>query len=79
MLVPHYNVEAGVKITVTDYDSNVNKMYGGTVDVTNRNVPLMTLLGQTRLVSNGDWSPRVCGLCRGRYSYERMKKKHSEK
>lgn len=68
VLVPRYNVEAGVKITVTDYDSGGNKTYGATVDVTNRKVPLVTLLGQTRSVSHGDSG--VCGVCRGRQGYE---------
>lgn len=46
--IPHYDVEAGVKITVTDSDSNVNRMFGTSIDVTNRNIPVMNLLGQTR-------------------------------
>lgn len=49
VLVPHYDVETSIKITGTDSDSNINKsMYGTTIDVTNRNMPLMTLVGQTR-------------------------------
>lgn len=48
VLVPHYDVEAGFKITVTDSDSDVSRMFGTSIDVTNRKVPVMNLLGQTR-------------------------------
>ena len=48
MLIPQYNVEAGVMITVTDSHSNKDRMSGTSVDVTNRNIPVMNLLGQTR-------------------------------
>lgn len=49
VLIPHYDVEAGVKIRVMDCESKENKMFGTTIDVTNSNVPLMTLHAQTRL------------------------------
>lgn len=47
-LIPRYNVDAGIKITVADSDSNVNRMFGTSIDVTNRNIPVINLLGQTR-------------------------------
>lgn len=46
-LIPHYDVEAGVKITVTDSDSNANRMSRTSIDVTYRDIPVMNLLGQT--------------------------------
>lgn len=49
VLIPHYDVEAGLKITITDCDSKENKMFETTIDVTNSNVPLMTLHAHTRL------------------------------
>lgn len=48
VLIPHYDVEAGLKITVMDCDSKENKMFGTTIDVTNSNVSLMTLRALTR-------------------------------
>lgn len=49
VLIPHYDVEAGLKITIMDCDSKENKTFGTTIDLTNSNVPLMTLRAQTRL------------------------------
>lgn len=49
VLIPHYDVEAGLRITLTDCDSKENKLFGTTIDVTNSNVPLITLRAQTRL------------------------------
>lgn len=48
VLIPHYNIKSDAKITVADSDSEVNRMFGISVDVTNRNIPVMSLLGQTR-------------------------------
>ncbi|XP_029316837.1 apolipoprotein B-100 [Cottoperca gobio] len=49
VVIPDYNVEAGIKLAVTDNDAKGKKMRGITIDVTNRNIPQLTLLGHTRL------------------------------
>lgn len=46
--IPHYGVEAGVKVAITDGHSRAAPTYGTTVELTSRNIPLMTLVGQTR-------------------------------
>lgn len=48
VVIPHYNVEAGIKLAVTDSEARRNKMHGITIDVTNRNIPQLTLVGRTR-------------------------------
>lgn len=48
VVIPDYNVEAGIKLAVTDSDVKGKKMHGITIDVTNRNVPQLTLVGRTR-------------------------------
>ncbi|XP_035465790.2 apolipoprotein B-100 isoform X2 [Scophthalmus maximus] len=49
VLIPDYDVEAGVKLAVTDRDAKGQKMRGITIDVTNRNIPQLTLMGRTRV------------------------------
>uniref|UniRef100_A0A672I0G0 Apolipoprotein Ba n=1 Tax=Salarias fasciatus TaxID=181472 RepID=A0A672I0G0_SALFA len=49
VLIPDYDVEAGIKLALTDSDSNGLKMRGVTIDVTNKNIPQMTVVGRTRL------------------------------
>lgn len=50
VLIPDYDVEAGVKLAVTDRDAKGQKMRGITIDVTNRNIPQLTLMGRTRYI-----------------------------
>ncbi|XP_051252201.1 apolipoprotein B-100 [Dicentrarchus labrax] len=49
VVIPNYDVEAGIKLAVTDSDAKGSKMRGITIDVTNRNIPQLTLVGRTRL------------------------------
>ncbi|XP_059209033.1 apolipoprotein B-100 isoform X2 [Centropristis striata] len=49
LVIPDHNVEAGIKLAVTDSDAKGKKMKGITIDVTNRNIPQLTLVGRTRL------------------------------
>ncbi|XP_070776697.1 apolipoprotein B-100 [Enoplosus armatus] len=49
VVIPDYDVEAGIKLAVTDSDAKGKKMQGITIDVTNRNIPQLTLVGRTRL------------------------------
>lgn len=46
--IPDYDVEAGIKLAVTDSDSKGKKMRGITIDVTNKNIPQLSLVGRTR-------------------------------
>ncbi|XP_034715215.1 apolipoprotein B-100 isoform X3 [Etheostoma cragini] len=47
--IPDYDVEAGIKLAITDSDAKGKKMRGITIDVTNRNLPQLTLVGHSRL------------------------------
>ncbi|XP_032355767.1 apolipoprotein B-100 [Etheostoma spectabile] len=49
VVIPDYDVEAGIKLAVTDSDAKGKKMRGITIDVTNRNLPQLTLVGHSRL------------------------------
>ncbi|XP_054469273.1 apolipoprotein B-100 isoform X2 [Anoplopoma fimbria] len=49
VVIPDYNVEAGIKLAVTDSDAKGPRMKGITIDVTNKNIPQLTLVGHTRL------------------------------
>ncbi len=48
VVIPDYDVEAGIKLAVTDSDAKGKKMQGIAIDVTNRNIPQLTLIGRTR-------------------------------
>uniref|UniRef100_A0A3B4VLD7 Apolipoprotein B n=1 Tax=Seriola dumerili TaxID=41447 RepID=A0A3B4VLD7_SERDU len=48
--IPDYDVEAGIKLALTDSDAKGKKMRGITIDVTNRNIPQLTLVGRTRYI-----------------------------
>lgn len=48
VVIPDFDVEAGIKLSVTDSDAKGKKMHGITIDVTNRNIPQLTLVGHTR-------------------------------
>ncbi|XP_072221414.1 apolipoprotein B-100 [Leuresthes tenuis] len=49
VLIPDYDVEAGIKLAVTDGDSEGQKLRGVTIDVTNRNIPQLTLVSRAKL------------------------------
>ncbi|KAM4625194.1 apolipoprotein B-100 [Polymixia lowei] len=49
LVIPDYDVEAGIKLAVTDTNAKGKKMRGITIDVTNKNIPQLTLVGRTRL------------------------------
>ncbi|KAK1893821.1 Apolipoprotein B-100, partial [Dissostichus eleginoides] len=49
VVIPDYDVEAGIRLAVIESDSRGKKMRGITIDVTNRNIPQLTLVGHTRL------------------------------
>lgn len=49
--VPDYDIEAGIKLALTDSDAHGKKMRGIVIDVTNRNIPQLTLVGRTRFTS----------------------------
>uniref|UniRef100_UPI0037E9B8DE apolipoprotein B-100 n=1 Tax=Semicossyphus pulcher TaxID=241346 RepID=UPI0037E9B8DE len=49
VVIPDYDVEAGIKLAVTDSEAKGKKMRGITIDVTNRNIPQLSLIGRTRL------------------------------
>uniref|UniRef100_UPI003AAA740B apolipoprotein B-100 n=1 Tax=Centroberyx gerrardi TaxID=166262 RepID=UPI003AAA740B len=49
VVIPDYDVEAGIKLAVTDTNTKGKKMRGITIDVTNKNIPQLTLVGRTRL------------------------------
>ena len=48
ILIPDYDVEAGVKLAVTDGELDGKKIRGISIDVTNKNVPQLTLVGRGR-------------------------------
>ncbi|XP_074548675.1 apolipoprotein B-100 [Halichoeres trimaculatus] len=49
VVIPDYDVEAGINLALTDTEAKGKKMRGITIDVTNKNVPQLTLIGRTRL------------------------------
>lgn len=53
VLIPDYDVEAGIKLAVIDTNSKGKKMRGITIDVTNKNIPQLTLVGRTRYRMQG--------------------------
>ena len=46
--IPDFDLEAGIKLAVTDSMVEGTKMRGITVDVTNKNIPQFTLIGRVR-------------------------------
>lgn len=49
VVIPDHDVEAGIKLALTDSDTKGNKIRGITIDVTNKNIPQLTFVGRTRL------------------------------
>ncbi|KAL1258348.1 hypothetical protein QQF64_011592, partial [Cirrhinus molitorella] len=52
--IPDYDLEAGIKLAVTDSIAKGKKMHGITVDVTNKDIPQLSLVGHARLESMRD-------------------------
>lgn len=48
VVIPDYDVEAGIKLALTDSDNKGNKIRGITLDVTNKNIPQLTFVGHAR-------------------------------
>ncbi|XP_056282268.1 apolipoprotein B-100 isoform X2 [Pseudoliparis swirei] len=48
VVIPDFNVEAGIKLALTDSDTKGPRMKGITVDVTNKNIPQLTIVGNAR-------------------------------
>uniref|UniRef100_A0A667YKX4 Apolipoprotein B n=1 Tax=Myripristis murdjan TaxID=586833 RepID=A0A667YKX4_9TELE len=48
-VIPDYDMEVGINLAVTDTNTKGKKMRGITFDVTNRNIPQLSLVGRTRL------------------------------
>lgn len=48
IVIPDYDIEAGIKLSISDSETKGKKMHGIVVDVTNRNIPQLTLVGHTR-------------------------------
>ncbi|KAG7265390.1 hypothetical protein CRUP_011096, partial [Coryphaenoides rupestris] len=47
--IPDFDLEAGIKLAVTDTNVKGKKMKGISIDITNKNIPQLTLVGRTRL------------------------------
>ncbi|XP_056122383.1 apolipoprotein B-100 [Rhinichthys klamathensis goyatoka] len=52
--IPDYDLEAGIKLAVTDSSAKGKKMRGITIDVTNKDIPQLSLVGHARLESMRD-------------------------
>ncbi|XP_057200382.1 apolipoprotein B-100 [Triplophysa rosa] len=52
--IPDYDLEAGMKFAVTDTTGKGKKMRGITIDVTNRNIPQLSITGRARMESMKD-------------------------
>lgn len=48
VVIPDFDVEAGIKLAVTDSDAKGKKLHGITIDVTHKNIPQLTLVGRAR-------------------------------
>lgn len=46
--IPDYDLEAGLKLEVTDSSAKGKKMHGITIDVTNKDIPQLSLVGHAR-------------------------------
>uniref|UniRef100_A0A3Q1IGH9 Vitellogenin domain-containing protein n=1 Tax=Anabas testudineus TaxID=64144 RepID=A0A3Q1IGH9_ANATE len=49
VVIPDFDVEAGIKLAVTDSDAKGKKLHGITIDVTHKNIPQLTLVGRARM------------------------------
>lgn len=57
VVIPDYDIEAGIKLALLDGDAKGKKMRGIVIDVTNRNIPQLTLVGHTRYTTEGPFLP----------------------
>lgn len=46
--IPDYDVEAGIRLAATDSNVKGKKMRAITIDVTNKNIPQLSLVGRAR-------------------------------
>lgn len=46
--IPDYDIEAGIKFALTGSDPRTPGMRGITIDVTNKNIPQLSLIARTR-------------------------------
>ncbi|KAM3595280.1 uncharacterized protein V6R79_021014 [Siganus canaliculatus] len=49
VVIPDYDVEFGVKLAVIDSEAKGKRVPGITIDVTNKNIPQLTVVGRARL------------------------------
>ncbi|CAJ1074177.1 apolipoprotein B-100 [Xyrichtys novacula] len=49
VVIPDFDVEAGIRLALTDSEAKGKMMRGITIDVTNKNIPQLTLIGRSRL------------------------------
>uniref|UniRef100_A0A3Q2QZW3 Apolipoprotein B n=1 Tax=Fundulus heteroclitus TaxID=8078 RepID=A0A3Q2QZW3_FUNHE len=49
LVIPDWDVEAGINLAVTQSDRDGRRMRGFTVDVTNKNIPQLTLVGRASM------------------------------
>ncbi|XP_028298322.1 apolipoprotein B-100 [Gouania willdenowi] len=49
LIIPDCDIEAGIKLAVTDSDVDGTKIRGINIDVTNKNIPQLSLVGRARL------------------------------
>uniref|UniRef100_A0A3B4FGW7 Apolipoprotein Ba n=1 Tax=Pundamilia nyererei TaxID=303518 RepID=A0A3B4FGW7_9CICH len=52
VVIPDYDVEAGVKLVFTESGAE-RKMRGITIDITNKNIPQLTLVGRASMMNDG--------------------------
>lgn len=57
VVIPDYDIEAGIKLALADSDAKGKKMRGIVIDVTNRNIPQLTLVGHTRFMTKFPFLP----------------------
>lgn len=48
IIIPDYDVEASINMALTDGDHNGKKTRGFTFDITNKNIPQLSLVGRAR-------------------------------
>lgn len=46
--IPDFDLEAGIKLALTDTNVKGKNMKGISIDITNKNIPQLTLVGRTR-------------------------------
>lgn len=46
--IPDYDVEAGVRLSFTDSNARMKGLHSITIDIVNKNVPQVSLIGRTK-------------------------------